>query len=169
MAYEVRRVVTGVDADGKSVFIDQGPARRAPAAGLDIDNLWGTGDGIHTLVQGSSEPDLFPFYPAPGATRFTLVHFPPGSAAVEGHEDPEITQPGLLAAFDPDSPGMHTTDSVDYAICLTGELYLELDDGAEEKIVPGTFVVQQGNRHAWHNRGDETCVMAFVLVGAHRA
>lgn len=63
---------------------------------------------------------------------------------------------------------MHTTDSVDYGICLSGEIYLELDDGAVEYITPGTVVVQRGTRHAWRNRGDEDCTMVFVLVGAQR-
>ncbi|WP_091515318.1 cupin domain-containing protein [Amycolatopsis sacchari] len=76
--------------------------------------------------------------------------------------------PGLMGVFEPDSPGMHTTDTVDYGICLEGELHLELDNGKEVKLTPGACVVQQGTRHAWHNRSDKPALMCYVLVGAER-
>ncbi|MBC7297601.1 MAG: cupin domain-containing protein, partial [Demequina sp.] len=71
--------------------------------------------------------------------------------------------------FEADNPGMHITDSIDYGVCLSGEIYLELDDGAEQRITPGTVVVQRGTRHAWRNRGTEVCTMVYVLCGAKRA
>ena len=73
---------------------------------------------------------------------------------------------GAIEHFEPDNPGMHTTDSVDYAICLAGELVLRLDDGAERTVTPGTVVVQRGTRHAWRNRTSKPAMMAFVLLGA---
>lgn len=63
---------------------------------------------------------------------------------------------------------MHTTDTVDYGICVQRELWLELDDGAEERVTPGTVVVQRGTRHAWRNRGDELATMIYVSIGAQR-
>jgi quercetin dioxygenase-like cupin family protein len=76
--------------------------------------------------------------------------------------------PGLAEMFEADNPGMHTTDTVDYGICVRGEVWLELDDGAEERITPGTVVVQRGTRHAWHNRTNEVATVVYVLIGARR-
>jgi len=70
--------------------------------------------------------------------------------------------------LEPDHPGMHTTDTVDYDVVLSGEVWLELDDGAEVHLKPGDCVVQNGTRHAWHNKTDQPCTLAVVLVGARR-
>jgi quercetin dioxygenase-like cupin family protein len=58
---------------------------------------------------------------------------------------------------------MHRTDSVDYAIILTGEIYMLLDD-EDVLLKAGDVVIQRGTNHAWSNRGTETCIIAFVLV-----
>ncbi len=89
-------------------------------------------------------------------------------AATDAAAEMDRLQPGLSPAFEPDSPGMHTTDTVDYGICIRGELWLELDDGVEERITAGTVVVQRGTRHAWRNRTDEVATMIYVLIGARR-
>jgi quercetin dioxygenase-like cupin family protein len=67
-----------------------------------------------------------------------------------------------------DHPGMHTTDTIDFIYVVSGEVWLELDDGQEVHLRPGDTVVQNGTRHAWHNRGSDPCQMVGVLVGAHR-
>jgi mannose-6-phosphate isomerase-like protein (cupin superfamily) len=77
--------------------------------------------------------------------------------------------PGMMDHMEPDNPGMHTTDTVDLDLIVTGELDLELDDGAEVHLRPGDCVVQNGTRHAWHNRTSEPCTMLSILVGAKRA
>jgi quercetin dioxygenase-like cupin family protein len=61
---------------------------------------------------------------------------------------------------------MHTTQSVDIGIVQSGEVWLELDDDQEVKLTAGDYVIQNGTRHAWHNRSNEPCVMNFVLIGA---
>ena len=60
-------------------------------------------------------------------------------------------------------PLMHRTETVDYALCLAGEIYLVLDD-SEVLIKAGDTVVQRGTNHAWSNRSDQPCRMMFVLV-----
>ena len=77
--------------------------------------------------------------------------------------------PGVLAYLEPDDPGMHTTDTIDFEVVLSGELILELDDGVETVLRPGDTVVQNGTRHRWANRGTEPVVMAVFMVGANRA
>src|SRR5690606_20154429 len=103
----------------------------------------------------------------PDGTRLVAVTWAPSGAASHGGGDPaeaEALLPGLLGVFEPDS-AFHTTDSIDYGICVDGELWLVLDDGHESRIVPGTVVVQRGTRHAWENRSDRPATMVFAQVG----
>ena len=67
-----------------------------------------------------------------------------------------------------DNPGMHVTDTIDYGIVLSGAVALELDDGVKVELAPGDCVVQNGTMHAWRVLGDESCVMAFIMIGATR-
>lgn len=168
--FEIRRVVTDRTVDNRSVFADLASAPNNTAAGIEFHNLWGTEDGFPVVAAGENpDPVPFPFFPGPGGTRFLVVRFPPESAAEpDADADAERKQPGLLGVFEPDAPGMHTTDTIDYAVCVDGEMYLELDDGAEAHITPGTCVVQRGTRHAWRNRSDRPCTLVCVVVGAER-
>jgi quercetin dioxygenase-like cupin family protein len=77
--------------------------------------------------------------------------------------------PGLASHMERDNPGMHTTDTIDFEYILSGEIVLELDDGAEVVLHPGDTVVQNGTRHRWHNRSSEPAVYVAFLVGAHRS
>lgn len=70
--------------------------------------------------------------------------------------------------MEPDNPGMHTTATIDYEFVVSGEITLELDDGAEVTVRAGDTVIQSGTRHAWRNRSAEPCTMVVVLIGAHR-
>ena len=76
--------------------------------------------------------------------------------------------PGALAANEPDAPGMHTTDSIDYVLVVTGEVTLELDDGEQTVLRAGDTVVQNGTRHAWRNHGTESCTIVGIAIGADR-
>jgi quercetin dioxygenase-like cupin family protein len=181
VSMQLRRVVTGRDADGTSVVVVDEPVppiEVGAVPGSSFHLVWGTDDGAATVgraPQEPREPTLFPFFPGPGGTRFLFVRFPPESSAPEPVGTPEDLGaeaerelPGLMGAFEPDHPGMHTTDSVDYGLCVEGEMWLELDDGREVHLTPGTCVVQRGTRHAWHNRGTVPALMAYVIVGAER-
>jgi mannose-6-phosphate isomerase-like protein (cupin superfamily) len=105
-----------------------------------------------------------------------VVTFPPDAVMGGAGFDPERAEleqaqqlPGLAERFEAGNPGMHTTDTLDYDIVLDGEIWLELDDGAEVHLQQGDLVVQCGTRHAWRNRGARPATMAFVLVGARRS
>ena len=136
-AVDIIRVVTEVNSEGKAVFASVGAPRSAEAGGMNILNVWGSADDGSVQVGngGTVEPVLFPFFPTGHGTRFCVVHFPPATAehGTDG-PDPEETQPGLVGAFEPDSPGMHVTETIDYGICLSGSIHLELDDGQEQLI-----------------------------------
>jgi mannose-6-phosphate isomerase-like protein (cupin superfamily) len=115
------------------------------------------------------------FVPGPGETRLMFVTFPPDAVMMRADFDPaafgaEFAQnaPGLAERFEMDSPGMHTTDSIDYDVVLEGEIVLELDGGKEVLLKAHDVCVQHGTRHAWRNRSDKPATMLFVLVGASR-
>jgi quercetin dioxygenase-like cupin family protein len=64
---------------------------------------------------------------------------------------------------------MHRTDTVDYQYVVSGEVWLELDDAKEVLLRAGDTIIQNGTRHAWHNRTNTPCQMVFCLIGAqHR-
>jgi len=83
-------------------------------------------------------------------------------------EEMQEKLPGMMDVLEPDHPGMHMTDTVDFDVVISGEVYLELDDGAEVLLKAGDCVIQNGTRHAWRNRSAEKCVIAVTLVGAER-
>ena len=64
------------------------------------------------------------------------------------------------------SPRNHRTDSVDYAVVMSGEIDMELDDGVVVKLKAGDVLVQRGTIHNWANKGTVPCVIAFTLIGA---
>ena len=76
--------------------------------------------------------------------------------------------PGLAAHVEPDAPNMHTGDSIDFGYVISGEVWLELDNGEEVHLKAGDTVVQNGTRHAWRNKNSEPCRIVVCLIGAHR-
>ncbi len=178
----MRRVVTGLTQSGKSIFVSDGePPRNIKAEGLDseIFEVWGT-DGIPTIPVAESDPtvEMSSFIPPPGGTRLRISRIP-GTKEVEratkaGIDMEAIQQerrrkrPDFAAVMEKEHPGMHTTDTIDYGIVISGEIWLELDDGAEVHLKQGDCVIQNGTRHAWRARSPEPCVMAWILIGAER-
>ena len=174
-----RRVVTGTDANGKSVFsIDEEiePVMVSLMPGLEFRPVWGSDDVVQ-LPAGGTGYDAPTYFPSEQGFRFGFVTIPPERSAPAPRPDDlnkamgevEEKLPGLMAHMEPDNPGMHTTDTVDFDVVVSGEIWLELDDGAEVQLKTGDCVVQNGTRHAWHNRSSEPCVLAVALVGARRA
>jgi hypothetical protein len=176
----VRVVVTGHDEDAAAVVESDGAPLNTIAfanSGLRLVQLWGTAPGSRTPGAGArAVPVIDPFLPASGGSRFVLVEIPTreddakvmaSAAAVEEfHRDFATRLPDLAAAHrDPGNPLMHRTESVDYIIVLSGEVELELDEGARVRLRPGNIVVQNGTNHAWHNVGRERAVLGAVLVG----
>ena len=70
--------------------------------------------------------------------------------------------------FNDDDWGMHTTDTVDYDVILSGELWMELDDGVEVHLKPGDCVIQNGTRHAWQNRSQPAHVKDQAPIGSNK-
>jgi len=173
-----RRVVTGTDQNGKAVIASHeeiDPVTVSLMPGLEFRPAWGADDTVALPSDGAS-PRAPAYFPPERGFRFGFVTIPPESAASAAPPDDlaqamaevEKKLPGLLGHMEPDHPGMHTTDTIDFDVVLSGEIWLELDDGAEVKLETGDCVVQNGTRHAWHNRSSEPCVLAVALVGARR-
>lgn len=175
-----RRVVTGI-RDGKSVILSDGSApnthRHLATPGLMSAVLWTTA-AVPQLPLSEHEPAPagVPVLPQPGATTLLIVSFPPDAVMADPRFDPDAAGaeylehlPGLAETFEPQRPGMHTTDSIDYDIVLDGEIWLELDDGVQTRLSAGDIAVQCGTRHAWRNKSDRSTTMAFVLIGARRS
>jgi mannose-6-phosphate isomerase-like protein (cupin superfamily) len=177
---QVRRVVTGHNSNGKSVFIADGPAPRARVGvhhpGFAEALLWSTAQTPVVPADGKDPtPAVTSFMAEPGGTRFLMVTFPPdavmaspGFDGAKAFEEHLKGTPGIAERMEPDNPGMHTTDTVDYVIVLDGEVWLELDDGKEVLLKKHDVVIQNGTRHAWRNRSDRGVTLAAVLVGAQR-
>lgn len=173
----VRRVLTAIDAQGRSFIAEDGPspARLYSEArpGYCNANLWRT--------VGSPAPVLAPdditqhsgVLPPAGGTVLRVIDFPPQPS------DPEERRRQHAAVFatlfkdahhQPDNqrhPGMHVTDTIDYAIVLHGEIVAILDEG-ETVLRAGDILVQRGTNHAWANRSQAIARVAFVLVDGWR-
>lgn len=174
---EVRRVVTGHDADGKAVFVSDEmvpPIVPSLLPGNEFHRLWGADEPARFPDDGA-RPHAPQYFPPLGGFRFGFFTIPPdgGAGAPAGLDmgaalaELDELLPGLAGHMERDNPGMHTTATIDFEVVLSGSCTLELDDGATVDFHPGDTVVQNGTRHKWTNRGSEPCVLAVVLIGAH--
>jgi mannose-6-phosphate isomerase-like protein (cupin superfamily) len=176
----IRRVVTGAEADGRAAVVADGPAPRSHdlvnVPGMSTSMLWATAPGEPIRLDGSDPtPRVRRQLPEPGGTCFLVLRFPPDSVyadpsfdAAAANAERRIAFPGIIDVIDPDNPRMHTTNSVDYVVVLDGDLWLELGDGQLTRLGPGDTVVQNGTRHAWRNLSAQPATIAVVQVGAER-
>jgi quercetin dioxygenase-like cupin family protein len=175
---DVRRVVTGKTPDGKSVFVSDSIIETiAPSLtpGAEFHTIWGS-DTVVQLPQDGTMPAFTQWFPPPGGFRLGFFTVAPANAPAPQLADPQAALaefeqklPGLLGHMEPGAPGMHTTDTIDVEVVISGEVWLELDDGAEVRLGPGDTVVQNGTRHAWRNKSDKPCVLVVALIGAKPA
>lgn len=174
MGRNIRRVVTGHDENGKAIVIMDDVAtctlERPARPGVTLTNLWQT-DKVPMQAERHDDPIEGPLilHPPKNGSIFRIVQFDP--------EDPEVlAKLDGKAAFSEMGAGanivegarhpfMHRTDSVDYSVVLTGEIYMMMDE-EEYLLKAGDTVIQQGTNHAWSNRGTEPCLIAFVLNDA---
>lgn len=179
MLRPVRRIVTGHDAQGRSIVLSdavsphvlENPVR--PGRGLT--DLWRT-DAVPASNAGEADGADRPvtLNPPERGTVFRFFQINPLSA--EADLTPEEREARYAAAFrqmgaaeervdTSRHPGMHKTRTVDYIVLLEGEVTLILDEG-EVDLKPLDVVVQRGTNHAWENRGTEPAVLAGILIDA---
>lgn len=173
-----RRIVTGVNAAGRSFVEQDGPAPNCVAlrggAGLAQGDLWQTGGAIATVDQGGdAEPVQITLDPYGMGVGLKYVALPSDDARAS--MDPatlraHMGEVGHLMAttghHDPNDPGNHMTETIDFDVILEGTVELELPGGGSKVLGPGDVVVQRGTWHKWHNRGDGPARWIAVMIGA---
>jgi mannose-6-phosphate isomerase-like protein (cupin superfamily) len=151
----VRRVVTGIDDDGRSTFLSDGEAFGGDAWA----EVWLTDPelGLDAVVDPQFGTAVLE--PPAGGTVFRVFHVPTDAQMREAMR--EAMSHSTIEGIEAD--GFHTTQTIDYVMVLEGEISLELDTG-EVSLGPGDCVVQRGTRHAWRNRTDGPVKMMAVMV-----
>ncbi len=145
MSLQIRRVVTGHTPEGRAVVKIDEIARNVIAnrPGASSCVVWSS-RGFPVGNDGDHDPTGEPIGTTlDNGTVFRVVEYAPGV-----------------------SPRNHRTDSIDYAVVMSGEIDMELDDGVVVKLKAGDLLVQRGTIHNWVNRGSVPCRVAFVLVSA---
>ncbi len=176
MLREVRRIVTGHDAQGRSIIARDGAPPRSilvGARGVKFHELWHVKSVPTKLDRASAEPEegSLCLEPPKRGVRIRIVDTPP--------EDPNAPEPSAAlmsqvfeaigapqaSRYRPGEthPAMHVTSSLDYGIVLEGEITLITDSG-ETLCRPGDVIVQNGTSHAWANRSGKMARMCFVLI-----
>lgn len=175
MGRGVRRIVTGHDAQGRSIVQEDGPPARVATLGGDsgttFHEVWNTRAAPAPIDRASGEPDEpgISLLPPAGGTRIRILDIPPDDGSVAALPRAavralfEAIGAGHALAENPPHPLMHRTETIDYGIVLEGELVLILDD-SETIVRAGDIVVQRGTSHAWANRSGSNARIAFVLV-----
>lgn len=143
MTLQARRVVTGHNAKGQAIVEVDEIARNVVSSrpGVSSCVVWSTkgfpvdNDGFNDPTTGSFKTTV------EGGSVFRIVRYEPGV-----------------------TPRNHRTDSIDYAVVISGEIDMELDDGVVVHLKAGDLLVQRGTIHNWVNRGPDVCVIAFVLI-----
>ena len=174
----IRRIVTGTGPDRRSRIVEDGPppviSTIAARPGLRNANIWVTSDTPVSV----NEPDYISehkqLYPPKNGTVIRIMDIPSEPQnAEELQASYRATGTGMFpdrerrAADKSRHPGMHITDTVDYAIILFGEMYAVMEEG-ETLMKAGDVLVQRGTNHAWSNRSGEICRVAFILVDGRR-
>jgi naringenin degradation protein FdeH len=177
MTKPVRRVVTGHDAQGRSIVVSDGPAPFVHVNPRHPD--WYSTDVFRTdatpaksaAQPGETTEGPRRQLPVPRGTVIRVNHFPPEPEAVR-QMTPEDAQRAFAALGNPAAatfgkggrhPLMHRTQTIDYAIVLSGEITMLLDEG-EVLLKTSDVLVQCGTNHAWVNRSDSPAVVLFVLI-----
>jgi quercetin dioxygenase-like cupin family protein len=144
MAVQVRRVVTGHDTKGRAVVTIDEVSENVTSSrpGQTACVVWTT-ESFPVNNTGDADEGLRKTGTTlKNGTVFRVVEFAPGVA-----------------------PRNHRTDSIDYAVVVSGEIDMELDDSVV-RLKAGDVLVQRGTIHNWVNRGTKPCVIAFILIDA---
>jgi len=178
MQGKIRRVVTGHDAGGKAVIVEDGlaPVVRTDdnRPGYAMTQLWIT-DTAPAQIGNGADPTQRPITLSPPAngTVVRIVDFPPATQELKQVDAEAAAEAFAMygessvltgkAGAPKRHPFMHRTETIDYAVVLSGEIVMLLDD-SEVTLKQGEVLIQVGTHHAWTNRSDQPCRMLFVLV-----
>ena len=178
----VRRIVCAINEQGRSVIADDAEApviQRGPARpGFGVRNLWVTTQAPARLDQPDRTAEFPGFMPPRAGTVVKTIDFPPEPKDPEAkkrlaeetlkRQSSAPTEPGMRRkAEGARHVGMHETDTIDYAVILSGEIHAVVDEG-ETLMRAGDVMIQCGTSHSWDNRSDEICRVLFVMIDAQR-
>ena len=167
---EVRRVVTKLDSSGKAVVMFDGAVQlksfRSPNP---AGEMWVTDRSLPDFNWSADRAlTKVGLVPPKNGTIFRIVDFVPLSPEAEKKMDINLMMKVVgdhapAKGLPPRHPMMHRTRSLDYAIIMSGEIDMLLDEG-EVHLKAGDVVVQQATNHAWVNRSGKPCRVAFILM-----
>lgn len=161
----VRRVVTGVNDKGQSVFLSDtaipdvfgggGMDDFAAQGSLALAELWATAVPADNVGNKDGvRPGPFDLEPDPNSLMVRIAEFPP--------EPPGIANPGAGLES---HPGFHETQTTDIIIVLEGEVYSMMETG-EKLLKAGDVLIQRGTNHAWSNRSGKVTKIAAIMINA---
>lgn len=171
----VRRIVTGHNENGRSIIITDDATPHTKTSphrpGVVINNLWMTAQmPAPTAAPDDAAHAGMPLAPGSCGINFRIVEFPPEAQYLDQVSDDDAQKAfgdlGAAQALDSSGtqhPFMHKTSTLDFAIIVSGEIYLVLDE--EETLMrAGDVCVQRATNHVWSNRSDASSQIAFVLI-----
>ncbi|MFE9327444.1 cupin domain-containing protein [Nocardia sp. NPDC052278] len=175
----MRRIMIGDNGTGQGrVLADEtiDPLTLALLPGTEIHRMWELDELPELPVDKLPAQTDTSYFPGPGGLRFGFISVPPGltyepdadlseEAMTAVVAEAEAKLPGMMAAFDPAAPGMHSTVSIDFIVVLSGEGRLRLGDGVDVSLRVGDCVIQHGTPHAWFNDGVVPFVFCYTLCG----
>jgi hypothetical protein len=169
----VRRIVTGFAAEGAATIIEDGAAPNTMTVperpGYRVTSLWVTGETPAKLRADDGTGSHKGLLPPKNGSVVRIIDIPPEPKDKAAMERMQSATFGQIYADKPRSegeqkhPGMHQTDTIDYAVVLDGEITAVLED-KETLMKAGDVLIQRGTNHAWANRSDRMCRILFVLI-----
>lgn len=147
------------------MIVSDGPSPNRFTAGYApsyVQTIWATGEGAAPGDEPVPEGRMFGFH-SPGGSILRIVDFP-GDTSYDVEQLTEFLDANNVR--DKDAPRhfwFHKTNSLDYAICLEGEIYAMMDIG-ETLMRPGDVLIQRATNHSWSNRSAKPCRMIFILL-----
>jgi mannose-6-phosphate isomerase-like protein (cupin superfamily) len=176
MIQKIKRYVTGHDKDGTAIVaIDDHAPNAVPLKGwpgAGVTEIWVTSEmPVDNMGRGDQSLRPLQHDPTPSGTIFRVVEIPPESgSAIDTEETFRQLGSGNKPTKDDQAkhPTMHKTNSIDYLVVISGEMWMVMEQG-EVLLKAGDCIVQRGTNHAWKNKGDKPCLLAAVLIDAHPA
>jgi mannose-6-phosphate isomerase-like protein (cupin superfamily) len=166
----MKRIVTG-HRNGKSVILDEKEIPAQPIIVGEVFRLWATSSlPSIPMNERESQKQIREELPTkPGETYFSITVIEPDKVVLNKNKEKGIDQSEFWRKIFNDDYGMHTTNTIDYDIVLSGELWMEVDDGVEVYLKAGDCIIQNGTRHAWRNKNSTNCILASVMIGTKKA
>lgn len=170
----MRRVVTGVTAQGRSTVVSDGICPHTTTLhdipSFKLTELWKTSEMPVEIGRADDQCSLpIELVPFKNGTSLRFVEFPPDTewkGRVNGAEAFAALGDSGSSAIDSSSDRhemMHATKTLDYIMILKGEIWCVLDE-TETCLKAGDVLIQRGTSHAWSVRAQEPCLVLAVLI-----